>query len=122
MANILIVDDSGYARRVMRKTLEAASHRVTEAAGGMAAIETYYVQRPDVVLLDLTMEDLGGIDVLGKLREIDANAKVIVVSADVQSTTERIVKDAGGIAFLGKPVSTDTLLSTIDAALEAANK
>ena len=121
MANILLVDDSGYARRVMRKTLEAASHTVTEAAGGMAAIESYFVKRPDVVLLDLTMEDLGGIEVLGKLREIDANAKVIVVSADVQSSTEQIVKDAGGIAFFGKPVGTEVLLDKIEEVTKAAS-
>ena len=118
MAQILIVDDSGYARKMMRKTLEQANHVVAEAAGGMAALESYYLARPDLVLLDLTMEDLGGVEVLRKLREIEGSVRVIVVSADVQSTTAQIVSDAGAAAFLGKPVDTQQLLNTIDRVLQ----
>ena len=120
MAQILVVDDSGYARRTMRKTLEQAGHTVAEANGGMAAIESYFLNRPDLVLLDLTMEDVGGFDVLHRLREIDANARVIVVSADVQSSTAKLVETAGGARFLGKPVQADELLSAIDAVLAEA--
>jgi two-component system chemotaxis response regulator CheY len=117
VAVILVVDDSAYARRLMRKNLEAAAHEVVEADGGMAAIESYFLRRPDVVLLDLTMEDLSGLEVLRKLREMDANARVIVVSADVQSSTEDLVREAGADSFLGKPVATDQLLSAISAAI-----
>ncbi len=117
MALILIVDDSGYARRLMRKSLQAAQHEVIEADGGMAAIETYFLRRPDVVLLDLTMEDVGGLEVLRKLKEMDSNARVVVVSADVQSSTEELVREAGAQAFLGKPVASQVLLDHIDAAL-----
>ena len=120
MSNILLVDDSGYARRVMRKTLESAGHAVTEAGGGMAAIESYFLQRPHVVLLDLTMEDMSGLEVLAKLREMDTGAKVIVISADVQSTTESLVKDAGGYGFLGKPADAQQLLAMIDRAVAEA--
>jgi len=117
VAVILVVDDSAYARRLMRKNLEAAEHEVVEADGGMAAIESYFLRRPDVVLLDLTMEDLSGLEVLRKLREMDADARVIVVSADVQSSTEDLVREAGADSFLGKPVATDQLLSAISAAI-----
>jgi two-component system, chemotaxis family, chemotaxis protein CheY len=122
MAQILVVDDSGYARRTMRKTLEQASHTVSEANGGMAAIESYYLNRPDLVLLDLTMEDVGGFDVLQRMREIDPGARVIVVSADVQSSTAKLVEAAGGARFLGKPVQTQELLETIDAVLAEAKE
>jgi two-component system, chemotaxis family, chemotaxis protein CheY len=117
VAAILVVDDSAYARRLMRKNLEAAQHQVYEADGGIAAIESYFLRRPDVVLLDLTMEDLSGLDVLRKLREMDNNARVIVVSADVQASTEDLVREAGGNAFLGKPVAAEHLLAAIDTAL-----
>ncbi|HET9441077.1 MAG TPA: response regulator [Longimicrobiales bacterium] len=117
MATILVVDDSAYARRLMRKNLEAAGHQVFEADGGMAAIESFFLHHPDVVLLDLTMEDLSGMEVLRKLREMNADARVIVVSADVQSSTETLVREAGGTAFLGKPVSSEQLLRAIEAAL-----
>ena len=120
MSTILLVDDSAYARRTMRKTLEAAQHTVVEAGGGMAAIESYFLQHPDLVLLDLTMEDMDGIQVLKKLRELDASARIVVVSADVQATTEVMVKDAGGVAFLGKPVAAEVLLRTIDSVMQGA--
>jgi two-component system, chemotaxis family, chemotaxis protein CheY len=122
MAQILVVDDSGYARRTMRRTLEQAGHTVAEANGGMAAIESYYLNRPDLVLLDLTMEDVGGFDVLSRLREIDPDARVIVVSADVQSSTAKLVESAGGARFMGKPVQADELLGAIDAVLAEAGK
>src|SRR5215212_3966898 len=95
MATIMIVDDSNYTRRTHRRILESDGHVVHEAATGMGAIEGYFVHRPDLVLLDLTMEDMGGLDVLQKLRELQADARVIVVSADVQRSTAKIVSDSG---------------------------
>jgi two-component system, chemotaxis family, chemotaxis protein CheY len=118
MALILVVDDSGYARRIMRKNLESAQHEVLEADGGMAAIETYFLKRPDVVLLDLTMEDLSGLEVLAQLREINHDVRVIVVSADVQSSTAGIVREAGATRFLGKPVAAPELLAAIEEVME----
>lgn len=122
MADILVVDDSGYARRLMRKTLENAQHHVTEAASGVEAIERYFLKKPDLVLLDLTMEDVDGLSVLKKLRELDPGARVIVVSADVQSSTTNLVQDAGAIRFLGKPVPAEQLLSAVDAVVAEAGK
>jgi two-component system chemotaxis response regulator CheY len=117
MASIMIVDDSNYTRRTHRRILESEGHSVHEAASGMAAIEGYFVHRPDLVLLDLTMEDMGGLEVLAKLRELQAEARVIVVSADVQRSTSQLVTDSGALRFLGKPVSADGLLEAVRAAL-----
>ena len=117
MATIMIVDDSNYTRRTHRRILESEGHTVHEAATGMAAIEGYFVYRPDLVVLDLTMEDMGGIEVLEKLRELDADARVIVVSADVQRSTTRLVADSGALRFLGKPVTPEGLLETVRAVL-----
>jgi len=113
MATIMVVDDSGYARRTHRRILESVGHTVIEAASGMAAIESFFLNRPDLVLLDLSMEDIGGLDVLQKFRELDANARVIVISADVQRSTERLVADAGALSFLGKPAAPAQLLDTV---------
>lgn len=119
MGKILIVDDSGYARRVHRQILESGGHQVVEAATGMSALESFYLESPDVVVLDLSMEDVGGLEVLRRLREIDPDARVIVVSADVQRTTERLVLDAGAMRFIGKPASADQLLETVGELLGA---
>ena len=71
MARILVVDDSTYARGRLRQTLEAHEHIVSEAASGLEALEGFVVDPPDLVMLDLTMADLGGMEVLERLREID---------------------------------------------------
>ena len=113
MATIMIVDDSNYTRRTHRRIVESAGHVVHEAASGMAAIEGYFIHRPDLVLLDLTMEDMGGLEVLEKLRALDAGARVIVVSADVQRTTTQLVAASGALRFLGKPVSSEGLLEAV---------
>ena len=117
MATIMIVDDSNYTRRTHRRIVESAGHVVHEAATGMAAIESFFVHRPDLVLLDLTMEDMGGLEVLERLRALDAGARVIVISADVQRSTAKLVEDSGALRFLGKPVSADGLLTAVREAL-----
>ena len=117
MASIMIVDDSNYTRRTHRRILESEGHTVHEASTGMAALEGYFVHQPDLVLLDLTMEDMGGLEVLQKMRELRPDARVIVVSADVQRSTARLVTDSGALAFLGKPVTPEGLLDTVRAVL-----
>jgi two-component system chemotaxis response regulator CheY len=120
MAKILIVDDSGYARRVHRSILESAGHTILEAATGMSAIETFSIERPDAVVLDLSMADLGGLEVLKTLRELDDTVRVIVLSADVQRTTEEAVMNAGARRFLPKPANPDQLTRTVDAVVQSA--
>ncbi len=117
MARIMIVDDSAYARRVHRGILERAGHVVIEASTGTGAIESFAVERPDLVLLDLSMEDINGLDVLRTVRELHADARVIVVSADVQRSTEQAVKSGGANRFLAKPANPDQLLSAVSEVL-----
>src|ERR1700754_3846788 len=107
MARILIVDDSSYARRVHRAIIERAGHTVVEASTGTAAIETFTLEHPDIVLLDLSMEDIGGIDVLRTIRALDGEARVIVVSADIQKSTSQAVMAAGASQFVPKPASAE---------------
>ena len=65
---LLLVDDSGLARRSMRAMLEPAGFEVIEAEDGMTALERYSVDKPDLVILDLVMKGMYGLDVLTKLR------------------------------------------------------
>lgn len=118
MATILAVDDSGFARRLHRQMLESAGHAVVEAGTGMGALESYFLHHPDLVLLDLSMEDIGGLEVLRRLREMDPGARVVVISADVQRSTERMAAEAGALRFLGKPVGAEQLLETVSGILE----
>ena len=116
-AKILIVDDSGLARRTLRGILESAGYEVVEADDGVNALERYFLERPDVVMLDLVMKGMYGLDVLTKLRELDQHAKVIVVSADIQTSSHELVEEAGGVAFVNKPYDKQDILKALDAAL-----
>jgi two-component system chemotaxis response regulator CheY len=112
-----LVDDSAYARRIVRSVLERAGYAVREASTGMGAIESYFLERPDVVLLDLTMEDMTGLEVLERLRGMDSAVRVIVLSADVQSSTEGVVRNAGAMNFLGKPAAPAAILEAVETAI-----
>lgn len=114
---VLLVDDSGLARRGTRRILEGGGYRVVEAADGLAALERYSLDRPDVVLLDLVMRGMYGLDVLTKLREMDPGARVIVISADIQTSSRDMVREAGAAGFLNKPVNAEQLLGAVGRAI-----
>ena len=118
---VLVVDDSALARRRARSILEGAGFDVVEAEDGMAAIERYFVARPDVVLLDLVMKGMYGLDVLSKIRELEPEAKVIVVSADVQTSSHDLVVDAGAAGFVVKPFEPDEIVAKITSTLREAH-
>jgi two-component system chemotaxis response regulator CheY len=88
----------------------------------MAAIESYFVSRPDIVLLDLVMKGMYGLDVLTKLREMDDSAQVIVVSADVQTSSRELVVQAGAAGFLIKPLDADAVLALVQSKLSEARR
>jgi two-component system chemotaxis response regulator CheY len=113
----MVVDDSALSRRTLRRILEGAGYSVVEAEEGMAALELYFIEKPDLVLLDLVMKGMYGLDVLAKLREMDAGARVIVASADIQSTTRALVEEAGATDFINKPFSTENVLGAVNTVL-----
>lgn len=114
---IMVVDDSSLSRRTLRRILETAGYGVIEADEGMAALELYFIEKPDLVLLDLVMKGMYGLDVLAKLREMDAGARVVVASADIQTSTREMVAAAGAQAFINKPFSTENVLGAVASAL-----
>ena len=114
---ILIVDDSALSRRTLRRILESAGYEVVEANDGMTALELYFLEKPTLVLLDLVMKGMYGLDVLVKLREMDPNALVVVASADIQSSTRKLVDAAGALAFINKPFGQEQVIAAVEAAL-----
>ena len=116
-ARVLIVDDSALARRNLRQILESANCEVDEAEDGLSALERYFLEKPDVVLLDLVMRGMYGLDVLEKLRQLDPLAKVVVVSADVQTSSQQLVDQAGAKAFITKPFDREEIIGTLNAVL-----
>jgi two-component system chemotaxis response regulator CheY len=114
----MVVDDSALSRRTMRRVLETAGYDVVEATDGIAALEMYFIERPEAVLLDLVMKGMYGLDVLAKLREMDPNVRVVIVSADIQSSTRTLAKEGGAFALINKPVTASEVIETLRTALE----
>lgn len=114
---ILIVDDSALSRRTLRRILESAGYEVVEADDGMTALEVYFLAKPSLVLLDLVMKGMYGLDVLVKLREMDPKALVVVASADIQSSTRKLVDEAGALGFINKPFISEDVIAAVAAAL-----
>jgi two-component system, chemotaxis family, chemotaxis protein CheY len=117
---VLLVDDSGLARRSTRRILEEAGYQVVEAEDGLSALERFVVDKPDIVLLDLVMKGMYGLDVLEKLRELDPVARVIVLSADVQTSSRDLVQAAGASGFINKPAAPGQVVQMIERVLKGA--
>ena len=114
MANLLIVDDAMFMRAALKKTIESVGHTVVaEASTGVEAIEQYRLLHPDMVLMDITMPDMDGITATSKIREVDPNATIIMVSALGQM--EMVVKaiTAGAKDFIVKPVDDEKLKACV---------
>jgi two-component system chemotaxis response regulator CheY len=117
---VLIVDDSALSRRTLRQILESAGYEVAEAEDGLSALERYFIEKPDVVLLDLVMKGMYGLEVIAKIRELDANARIVVVSADIQTSSHELVEEAGAKAFINKPFDRAEILKALTNVLPGA--
>ena len=117
MSKILVVDDSGLSRRISRRILEGAGHEVEDVADGFAALERYSLGRPDLVLLDVTMSEMNGLEVLKKLKALDPSACVVMATADVQSSTRSLAESWGALGFVSKPLTAEAILPIVSAAL-----
>ena len=118
---ILLVDDSALARRAVRQILESAGYAVAEAEDGLIALERYFLEKPDLVLLDLVMKGMNGLDVLKKLTEMDGQVRVIVVSADVQDSSRELAESGGAAGFLNKPIDREALLRAVSKTLQTGS-
>jgi len=114
---ILVVDDSALSRRTLRRILEEAGYSVVEAGEGMTALEMYFIEKPKAVVLDLVMKGMYGLDVLKKLREMDHEARIVIASADIQSSTRTLAEEAGAYAVINKPLVAAEVIDALNRAL-----
>jgi two-component system chemotaxis response regulator CheY len=114
---ILVVDDSGLARRLARKILEELGYEVEDVSDGAQALERYVLNRHAAVILDLLMHGMYGVEVLEKLKELNPALPVIIATADIQRTTRELVKAAGAVAMVNKPVVKEQLEEVLTIAL-----
>lgn len=115
MIPLLICDDSNMARKQLLRALPTDwGVSVTLAANGMEALEAIRQGLGQVVLLDLTMPEMDGYQVLAAVRAENLQAQIIVVSGDVQTQAIQRVLELGALAFLKKPADPDELKKTLD--------
>ena len=109
---ILIIDDEVQIKRFLRISLEANSYRVHETSTGQEGILKAAHLRPDMIILDMSLPDMDGLDVLKRIREW-TETPVIILSVRDSDRDKVAVLDAGADDYLTKPFSVDELLARL---------
>ncbi len=114
MAKIMVVDDAAFMRMMIKDTLSKAGYAdLVEAADGAIAVETFKAEKPDLVLLDITMPNMNGLDALKEIKSIDASANVIMCSAMGQEAMVIDAIKAGAKDFIVKPFKPNRILDAV---------
>ncbi|MFW2352387.1 response regulator [Aliarcobacter butzleri] len=106
---VLVTDDSKMARKMVVRSLEESTIKdleIFEAQNGQEAIDLYKEISPKIVFLDLTMPIMDGFEALKRIKEIDENAKVVIISADIQKLSVDRVRELGAFNFIKKPIDS----------------
>ena len=115
---ILVVDDAAFMRMMIKDTLKKNGYEnLIEAADGELAVQLYKAEKPDLVIMDITMPNKNGLEALKEIKEIDPGAKIVMCSAMGQ---ESMVVEAirnGAKDFIVKPFKADRVLKTVQGIL-----
>jgi two-component system cell cycle response regulator len=118
MTTVLLVDDEASIRSLLRRTLEQAGYRTMEAGGGREALRMAGEARPDLVLLDVALPDMSGLEVCRRLAQAAPTARTPVLLLTGLAKPEHSSCGARGIVT--KPFAPDALLERVAEALQAA--
>jgi two-component system cell cycle response regulator DivK len=115
MRSVLYVEDNEYNRKIVRQLLSRTSYRLREAPDGEAALGMVAQERPDLILMDVQLPNMSGLDVTRALRADPATADVpiIVVTSFALSGDDHRAMEAGATAYIAKPYSPRELLALI---------
>ena len=112
--NILVVDDAAFMRMMIKDILTKNGYNVIgEAENGAKAIEKYAELKPDLVIMDITMPDVDGIQAVKEIRKIDPNANIIMCSAMGQQAIVCEAIQAGAKDFIVKPFQSDRVIEAV---------
>lgn len=120
MATILVIDDDASIRRSLRRILELEGHEVLEAAEGSAGLRAVQLDPPDLVITDIYMPEMDGIEFLIRLRDAHPELPIVVISGGGFASKEFVLKDAemiGATRTLSKPLLVGDVLGAVSAAL-----
>ncbi len=120
---VLVVDDDDFQRTIVGKILEAKNYRVSFANGGLKALEILHNLRPDLILMDIMMPDIGGIETTRRLKAIPQCASVPVVMMTGKSVGDVVIESlqAGATDFVVKPIDRETLIGKVTGILRTTN-
>lgn len=111
---ILIVDDASFMRMMLRNILSSHGYEIVgEAENGRQAEEVYQQVKPDIVLIDLIMPEVGGIEAVKKIIELNKQAKIIICSAMGQQSLVVEAMQAGARDFIVKPFQPTSVIEAI---------
>ncbi len=114
MAKILLVDDAAFMRKVIKDTLTKSGYTdLYEAVDGLDALEKYDEVKPDLVIMDITMPNMDGLEALKSIRSKDPNANIVMCSAMGQETMVIDAVRSGAKDFIVKPFKADRVLKTV---------
>jgi len=113
--NVMLVDDHAVVRMVFKMLLESANDIkvVAEAENGEVGIKNYVEHKPDVVVMDITMPGMGGMEAIERILAKDSNAKILVLSAHEDSVHPKRVLNAGAMGYLTKRSAAEELIKAI---------
>lgn len=117
---ILVVDDEPQLTRVLRTGLSSRGYDVRVAADGLAGLETFNDWQPDLVITDLAMPNMDGLELCRRVRSV-SQVPIIVLSAKGEERTKVEALDLGADDFVTKPFGIDELLARVRASLRRAN-
>lgn len=119
MATVLVVDDQPAIRVLVRASLRETGHRLLEAADGLSALRMARRERPALILLDIAIPGMNGLEVCRRLKEDPATAAiaVLLLTGLTQQDPEQTAKAAGAEACITKPFSPSSLVTQIAGAL-----
>lgn len=111
---VLVVDDAAFMRMMIKDILSKNGYEVAgEAENGRRAVEKYKELSPDLVLMDITMPEMSGIEAVKKIRSIDSSAKIVMCSAMGQQAMVIECIQAGARDFIVKPFQADRVLEAV---------
>ena len=113
MAKVMVVDDAAFMRLRACKVLQDNGHEVVQAENGLEAVRQYAEQRPDAVLLDITMPEMDGLEALREIRRMDPTARIAMVTAMGQQSIVMEALRAGARDFVLMPFQPDRMLGAL---------
>lgn len=117
MVKVLVADDSDAIRFVLKEILSLEKHTVTEATNGEEAVDKFFKNQPDVLILDLSLPKKDGFSVIKEIISKNAKAKILVLSGTDDKETIDQCLNSGALAHIAKPFNHQKILEAVTLAV-----